>query len=334
MYVLGATRSKYRRRAWLRASRPVLLLMAVSFTGITSYNLLGQSSAVSRGELRTADKPQPTQAGTVAGSAVVRNETRVGAGAAGRAQVLFGQIMPTADGLQHASKKEIAMRLVSSAENSSLDWRGQFGYIEDIGDGRGYTAGIIGFCSGTGDMLALVEHYTRLKPDNLLAKYLPALRQVNGTASHAGLGQPFVNDWKTAAGDGLFRQAQETERDRVYFDPAVKLAQADGLGTLGQFIFYDAAVMHGPDAWGGGLPDIRARVIQKTRPPAQGGDETAYLNDFLDARKAEMLKEAAHSDVSRIETAQRRFLAEKNFGLNPPLRWSVYGDPYVITDKP
>src|SRR6185295_14919320 len=46
-------------------------------------------------------------------------------------------------------KKDIAMQLVSSAENSSLDWRAQFSYIEDIGDGRGYTAGIIGFCSGT-----------------------------------------------------------------------------------------------------------------------------------------------------------------------------------------
>lgn len=47
------------------------------------------------------------------------------------------------------------MKLVSSAENSSLDWKAQYKYIEDIGDGRGYTAGIIGFSSGTGDMLDL-----------------------------------------------------------------------------------------------------------------------------------------------------------------------------------
>src|SRR5262245_29952809 len=55
--------------------------------------------------------------------------------------------------LSDPAKKEIAMKLVSSAENSSLDWKAQYKYIEDIGDGRGYTAGIIGFCSGTGDML-------------------------------------------------------------------------------------------------------------------------------------------------------------------------------------
>jgi len=31
-------------------------------------------------------------------------------------------------------KKDIAMQLVSSAENSSLDWKAQYGYIEDIDD--------------------------------------------------------------------------------------------------------------------------------------------------------------------------------------------------------
>ncbi|MGW0582794.1 chitosanase, partial [Streptomyces sp. NPDC002920] len=55
---------------------------------------------------------------------------------------------PAAVGLDDPAKKEIAMKLVSSAENSSLDWKAQYKYIEDIGDGRGYTAGIIGFCSG------------------------------------------------------------------------------------------------------------------------------------------------------------------------------------------
>lgn len=64
-----------------------------------------------------------------------------------------------------AKKKEIAMELVSSAENSSLDWKAQYTYIEDIGDGRGYTGGIIGFCSGTGDMLGVVEDYAGRRPN-------------------------------------------------------------------------------------------------------------------------------------------------------------------------
>jgi len=67
-------------------------------------------------------------------------------------------------------------------------------------------------------MLDLVRHYIALKPSNVLAKYLPALVSVNNSASHTGLGTPFVNDWATAAADPVFQQAQNDERDRVYFD--------------------------------------------------------------------------------------------------------------------
>lgn len=55
-----------------------------------------------------------------------------------------------------------------------------------------------------------------------------------------------------------------------------------------------------------------------------------YLNAFLDERDVEMRKEAAHSDLSRIASEQRKFLAEGNLDLNPPLRWSTYGDQYAI----
>ncbi|MFC8449827.1 chitosanase [Kitasatospora sp. NPDC057223] len=233
-------------------------------------------------------------------------------------------------GLDDAHKKDIAMQLVSSAENSSLDWKAQYKYIEDIGDGRGYTAGIIGFCSGTGDMLDLVQHYTDLKPGNILAKYLPALKKVNGTASHTGLGSAFTKDWATAASDSVFKQAQNDERDRVYFNPAVNQAKADGLRALGQFAYYDAIVMHGPGTDSVSFGGIRATAMKKAKTPAQGGNETTYLNAFLDARKAAMLTEAAHDDTSRVDTEQRVFLQAGNLDLNPPLKWKTYGDSYTI----
>ncbi|WP_269854767.1 chitosanase [Streptomyces sp. RPT161] len=233
-------------------------------------------------------------------------------------------------GLNDPRKKEIAMELVSSAENSTLDWKAQYKYIEDIGDGRGYTAGIIGFCSGTGDMLDLVTAYTRTEPGNVLAKYLPALRKVNGTDSHAGLDPNFTKDWKKAAADPLFQQAQNNERDRVYFNPAVSQAKADGLGTLGQFIYYDAIVMHGPgdDKYSFGW--IRKTAMRNAKTPAQGGNETTYLNAYLDARKVAMKSEEAHSDTSRVDTEQRVFLRNGNLNLDPPLHWKVYGDSYSI----
>src|ERR1700712_721079 len=107
-----------------------------------------------------------------------------GAGAAAK--------VPSGAGLAAPGEKEIAMELVSSAENSTLDWRQEYGYIQDIHDGRGYTAGLIGFCSGTADMLALVRAYAAAEPDDPLSPFVAALARVNGTASHLGLGPPFV----------------------------------------------------------------------------------------------------------------------------------------------
>jgi chitosanase len=233
-------------------------------------------------------------------------------------------------GLDDPHKKDIAMQIVSSAENSSLDWRAQYKYIEDIGDGRGYTAGIIGFCSGTGDMLELVEEYTRRKPDNVLAKYLPALRRVNGSDSHAGLDPNFTSDWRTAANDAVFTQAQDHERDRAYFNPSVNEAKGDGLRALGQFIYYDAMVMHGPGSDRLSFGGIRSAAMRKAQTPAQGGDETTYLNAFLDVRRAIMKEEEAHSDTSRVDTAQRPWLRAGNLALDPPLRWKMYGEDFRI----
>jgi len=230
------------------------------------------------------------------------------------------------------AKKEIAMQLVSSAENSSLNWKAQYGYIEDIGDGRGYTAGIIGFCSGCGDMLKLVQYYTKIQPTNVLSKYIPALQKIGSfDDSHKGLDPNFTKDWKTAAKDAKFQQAQNDERDRSYFNPAVNQGVSDGLRTLGQFIYYDAMVVHGPGNDSMSFGGIRAAAMKAAKTPAQGGNETTYLNAFMDARIKVMKAEAAHEDVTRIENAQRVFLKAGNFNLDPPLNWSVYGDKYSIT---
>jgi len=244
------------------------------------------------------------------------------------ATVLAAPATPTARSSSDLAvqKKETAMELVSSAENSSLNWRAQYGYIQDIHDGRGYTAGIIGFCSGTGDMLVVVRRFIRLRPHNPLVRFLPALRRDNGTPSHRGLGPKFVAAWKRAAKDPALQRAQRLERDLEYFNPAVALAKSDGLRALGQFAYYDATVVHGFD----GLQAVRARAITHAQLPSTGGDEVTYLNAFLDERDLEMRKEAAHSDLSRIESEQRIFLVEGNLDLSPPLRWSTYGDQYAI----
>ncbi|MGX1880845.1 chitosanase [Streptomyces sp. NPDC055287] len=233
-------------------------------------------------------------------------------------------------GLASPRMKEIASQIVASAENSTLNWRGQYGFIEDIGDGCGYTAGVVGFCSGTNDMLQLVEGYTEDHPDNPLAGYLPALREVDGTPSHEGLDPGFRAAWAKAAESPAFRAAQDGTRDRIYFGPAVRQAKMDGLGTLGQFVYYDAMVLHGPGLGPKGFYGIREQAMRSARTVAEGGREEAYLNAFLDAGRAVMKVKKAHKDTSRIDTAQRVFLRNGNLDLRPPLVWQMYGETFRI----
>jgi chitosanase len=181
-------------------------------------------------------------------------------------------------------------------------------------------------------MTEVVERYAKARPGNPLERFLPALRAVEGSDAHTGLGKPFTRAWAKAAEDPAFRAAQDAERDAVYFGPAVRQAEEDGLGALGQFIYYDAYVMHGADDTEGtaGFRTMRREAMAAARPPARGGDEKAYLNAFLDARVAAMAEEPAHSDTSRVETAQRVFVREGKLRLETPLRWKVYGDAYRI----
>lgn len=226
-------------------------------------------------------------------------------------------------------RKEV-FALVSSAENSDTDYTKQYEYIEDIGDGRGYTAGIIGFTSGTGDLLDVVEHYTELKPNNELEKYIPALKKVNGTDSHNGLGEAFEKAWRAAAKTDEMIQAQNDILNEQYMFPAIEYANKDGLSPLGQYIYYDALVVHGSGDSEDCFEAIRDAALEKGQTPSDGGDEADYLNAFLDARIPIMQLEEAHSDLSRID-AQRKFLNEENFDLKLPLEWTMYGDDFSLT---
>lgn len=133
-----------------------------------------------------------------------------------------------------------------------------------------------------------------------------------------------------AAEDRAFRTAQDETRDRLYFEPAVRLAKLDGLGTLGQFIYYDAMVLHGPGIEANGFYGIRDAAMASADTAAEGGDETAYLGTFLDEGRSAIRARTVQRDTTRIDTAQRVFLRDGNLELSTPLRWQVYGETFRI----
>src|SRR6185312_1492868 len=142
----------------------------------------------------------------------------------------------------------------------------RYDYVEDLGDGRGYTAGRVGFCTGTGDLLDVVERYTEARPKNSLSRYLPELRRLNalneGPGSDQISGLPgFPEAWKKASHDPLFRKAQDEVVEDTYLKPG--LADADSVGiksALGKGFFYDTIVQHGESATDDGLMDLVHRT--------------------------------------------------------------------------
>jgi chitosanase len=249
-------------------------------------------------------------------------------------QELIAKLPP---GLADPAVKERAAQIISTAENSTLNWRGQYSSIRDVGDGNGYTAGVVGFTSGTHDMLQLIQDYTKTHPDNSLARFMPALVEVDGSDSHKGLDPGFAQAWKHAAKDPDFRKAQDDARDKYYFKPAVDLAKMDGLSTLGQFIYYDAMVLHGPGTDKRGFYGIRDAARKKAKAPsevegkAKAKAEQDYLNAFLNETREVLRTKKTLNDTSRIDTAQRVFLKKNNLNLKPPLEWKMYGEDFRIT---
>ena len=105
-----------------------------------------------------------------------------------------------------ANQKAVAEAMTSIWENDTplLD----YAYSENIHDGRGYTSGRAGFCTGTGDAIQVVDCYDKLRTaanGNLMAKYMPALTTINDQYMQTGMDQGdtslldavgnWVNDW-------------------------------------------------------------------------------------------------------------------------------------------
>ncbi|MEK6443168.1 chitosanase [Pseudonocardia sp. T1-2H] len=181
-------------------------------------------------------------------------------------------------------QRRIADQLVSVFENDTPVI--QYDYVEDLGDGRGITAGRAGFCSGCGDMLEVVRRYAEVAPDSDLAGYLSELKAA-ADGDDADLGG-LDAAWRRAAADARFRAIQDAVVEQFYFGPAAALAAGNGLRTaLGVAVLYDTAVQHGT----GSDHDSVRGIVDRTNEamngsPADGVDEVAWLGTFLGQRRA------------------------------------------------
>lgn len=239
-----------------------------------------------------------------------------------------------------ATQRRIADELVSVFENSTTHL--QYGYIKNLHDGCGLTAGRAGFCSATGDMLMTVEAYAEADPRTPLVRYLPILRSRAATRSArtSGLGRDFVADWRQAAHDAAFRAVQDQIVDLLYYTPATVMAAAARLTTpLAIAIFYDTAIEHGIEKDPDGLPSLIDRTRRRLHTlPGRAVSERRWLATFLRVRRADLLhprNRARRVDwpdsVGRVD-ALAALLHDGHTGLTPPLRVNPWHDatPFVL----
>jgi chitosanase len=240
--------------------------------------------------------------------------------------------------------QEKCFEITSTAENSTVQWGLQYTYIEDIGDTRGYTGGLVGFTSATGDMLDVVKNWNTVAPGNILAKYISKLTtcasvgmgsKASSTAA-SQLGSAYIADWHAASTDPVWQKVQRDYRESVYWAPAYNAAIADGLSPLGQALYYDTSVNHGPgvvNSGDGSFDDIRSRTTGTK--PKNGGSETTWLNNFINLRSA-ILSSPDWNDNppdGRI-TMFKAFVTGGKFQLPTPLTWSIYGDSFTMATDP
>lgn len=225
-------------------------------------------------------------------------------------------------------------RLSSVFENGTIVF--QYGYAQNINDGRGYTCGRVGFTTGTGDWYQVVKAYTALRPSNPLAAYLPRLAQLAASttpnADTTGL-DGMAAATASAGSDPLMQQTQDTFVDSLIFNPALQLAGNLGIrSALGVAVMYDAILTHGqgPD------PDsvdaiVSAATAAAHGSPATGVSESAWLNAFIAALRQDMLHPANSATTAAWTAAVGRLdvyaqqVAQGNLALSGPIDTLAYG---------
>ncbi|MGW2373469.1 chitosanase [Kitasatospora sp. NPDC001683] len=243
----------------------------------------------------------------------------------------------SADGGMTDDQHRRADQLISIFENSTTEI--QYGYAQDLGDGRGVTAGRAGFTTSDGDALQVIQAYTGLVPDNPLARFIPELQRLAaaGSADTSGLPEAdYLAAWQQAANDAVFRQVQDEQVAQRYFAPAMADAGQLGLSTaLARAELYDASIQHSNGSAYDALPALISRTDDKVGAPAAVG-EAAWLDAFFDVRIDDLLnpansatKDEWSKSVDRVECL-RRIARSGNHNLDGPLTVTAFGSSYTL----
>ena len=236
-----------------------------------------------------------------------------------------------ATGLDDPAKKDIAMQLVSSAENSSLDWRAQYrvhrGHRRRPRLHRRHHRLLLRHRRHAGARRAL---HRSASPATCWPSTSPPCARWTARDSHDGLDRLPRGLGEGRRGHCVPAGPGRRARPGL-LQPRGQQGKADGLRALGQFVYYDAIVMHGGGDDGTSFGGIRKRALDKAKPPAQGGDETD-LPERVPRRPGR--GDEARGGAQRHQPGRHRAAGvpqQRQPRPAPPLAWKVYGDSFKIS---
>jgi Glycosyl hydrolase family 46 len=200
-----------------------------------------------------------------------------------------------------------------------------YSYVEDLGDGRGYTVTQYGFCTYNTEVPQVIERYAAHVPDTPLKRYLPQLPPVKWT--HQVL-DGFAAAWrKEIKASKLLGRACDEEADVLYFNPAVEAAAQLGVhSAIGKAIFYDTLLQHGTSTDPDSLPTIIKRTLEE-HGDVESSSEAEFLKAFLNIRRS-ILEDPSNHDTRAVWRASARRidalgkLLDGNPDLVPPIQVS------------
>jgi chitosanase len=236
------------------------------------------------------------------------------------------------DAYLSAAQKQVMLGMTSIWENDTpkLD----YAYAENIKDGRGYTNGYAGFCTGTGDAIQVIDCYDKKRSaadGNLMAKYMPALTAINSQFQSTGQDQGdtstldklgnWVADWAASANSAVtgadFKACQDQIVDLLYYTPAMQAASQLGIKQpLTRIALYDMWINQGDDT-----------LVKQTNTALgiKGAvtDENAWLQKFIELRRDVLAGDATWKDsVDRI-AGYEKARVRQNWDLSKPVDSNV-----------
>lgn len=221
-----------------------------------------------------------------------------------------------------------ADRMISVFENSTMEF--QYGYCDNIHDGCGYTVGRIGFCTSQGDLLEVVEDFTKLEPNNPLAKYLPKLKVLAASKSESTKElEGFPEAVKRAALDSNFKKIQDKKVEELEYRPALQFSDKLELTLkLSLAEIYQAGVQLG---WGNeatSVPMISQQAEKLVIAKYGRWIEACWLEAFMTLHRNALKDspiEAARGSIGRADTMLQLY-HQHNFDFHGPIDIAPY-DP-------